>query len=88
MLRDYCNDAMVDKVTELLHEYQYLFPTKITKLKGILDDLGMMKITLKPDVKPVKQHPYCLNMKYKEKVNEELEKMLTAGVIELVEESD
>jgi len=27
---DYWDDAMVDKVTELLHEYQDLFPTKFT----------------------------------------------------------
>lgn len=79
---------MVDKAVELLHEYQDLFPTKITVLKGILGDLGMMKITLKPDAKPIKKHPYRLNLKYKEKVREELEKILAAGIIELVEESD
>ena len=48
----------------------------------------MMKITLKPDAKPVKQRPYQLNTKYKEKVCEELDKMLAAGTIEPVEESD
>lgn len=67
MLGDYLDDAMVDKVIELLCEYQDLFPTKITELKGILSNLGMMNITLKPDVKLVKQCPYCLNPKYKEK---------------------
>jgi len=56
-LGDYWDDATVDKVVELLHEYQHLFPTKITELKGILSELGMMKITLKPDVKPFKQRP-------------------------------
>ena len=45
---------MVHKVTELLCEYQDLFPTKITDLKGIVGDLGIMKITMKPDVKLVK----------------------------------
>jgi len=64
-LGDYWDDATVDKVIELLCEYQDLFPTKITDLKGIVGDLGMMKITLKPDVKPVKQQPYRLNPKYK-----------------------
>lgn len=57
-------------------------------LKGILGDLGVMKITLKPDAKPVKQRPYRLNPKYKAKVREELDKMLVAGIIELVEESN
>ena len=88
ILSDYWDDAMVDKVTELLHEYQDLFLTKITDLKGIVGDLGMMKITLKPDAKPVKQGPYRLNPKYKEKVREELDKMLGAGIIEPVEESN
>ena len=46
MLGDYWNDAMVDKVGELLRQYQDLFPTKIIDLKGIVGDLGMMKITL------------------------------------------
>eukprot|EP00253_Pinus_taeda_P030097 PITA_30097 len=79
---------MVDKVVELLHEYQDLFPTKITEVKGILSDLGMMKITLKPDVKLVKERPYQANPKYKAKFHEELDKMLEAGIIELVEESE
>ena len=47
-----------------------------------------MKIPLKPDAKPVKQRPYRLNPKYKAKVKEELDKMLAAGIIEPVEESD
>ena len=56
-------------------------------MKGIIGDLGVMKITLKPNVKPVKQRPYRLNSKYKEKVCEELDKMLAARIIEPVEES-
>ena len=53
-LGDYWDDATMDKVTELLREYQDLFPTKIMDLKGIIGDLGMMKITLKPNAKPIK----------------------------------
>ena len=64
---DYWDDAMVDKAAEFLREYQDLFPTKFTDLKWIIRDLGMMKITLKPNVKLVKQRPYHLNPKYKEK---------------------
>jgi len=45
-----------------------------------------MKIPLKKDAKPVKQRPYRLNPKYKEKLKQELEKMLAAGIIEPVEE--
>lgn len=54
MLGGYWDDATVEKVIELLREYQDLFAIKIPKLKGILGDLGMMKITLKLDANPVK----------------------------------
>lgn len=58
---DYWDNAIVEKFVELLCEYQDLFPKKFSDLKGIIGDLGIMKITLKLDVKPVKQRPYCLN---------------------------
>ena len=61
---------MVGKVAELLTEYQELFPTKFSELKEIVGDLGVMKITLKPDARLVKQCPYRLNPKYKQKVKE------------------
>jgi len=38
MLGDYWDDAMVDKVAELLREYQDLFPTKVTDLRGISEN--------------------------------------------------
>ncbi len=79
---------MVRKVMELLHEYQDLFPMKFSEMKGILGEIRVMKIPLKPDAKPVKQRPYRLNPKYKEKVRMELDKMLAAGIIEPVEESE
>ena len=79
---------MVDKVTEFLREYQDLFPTKFMDLKVIIEDLGVMKITLKPNAKLVKKIPYHLNPKYKEKVHLELDKMLAAGIISPIEESD
>ena len=46
---DYWDDDTVSKVAELLTEYQDLFPTKFSELKGITGDLGVMRITLKPD---------------------------------------
>jgi len=67
-IEDFWDDATVDKVVELLCEYQDLFPTKFSNLKGIVDDLSVMKITLKPEANPIKQRLYRLNPKYKEKV--------------------
>jgi len=64
-IRDYWDDATVDKVTKLLQKYEDLFPTKFSDQIGIIGDLGMMKITLKLDANPTKQRPYRLNPKYK-----------------------
>ena len=58
---DYWDDETMVKITGLLHEFQDLFSTKFVKMKGILGDLGEMKIPLNPDVKPVKQRPYILD---------------------------
>ena len=51
---DYWDEEMVSKVTELLHEYQDLFLMKFLEIKGILGDIGVIKIPLKDDVKPMK----------------------------------
>ena len=65
IIGDYWDEEMVSKVTQLLHEYQELFSMKFLEMKGILGDIGVIKIPLKPDVKPMKQCPYRLNPKYK-----------------------
>lgn len=78
----------MDKVTKLLCEYQDLFPNKFMDMNQIIRDLGMIKITLKPDSKPIKKRLYRLNPKYNEKVHLELDKMLVDVIIEPVEESD
>ena len=36
-IEDYWDKEMVSKVTELLHEYQDLFSTKFSKMKGIIE---------------------------------------------------
>jgi hypothetical protein len=57
-------------------------------MKGIKGPMREMKILLKPNARRVKQRPYRLNPKYKEKVKIELDRMLEAGIIEPVEESE
>jgi len=47
-----------------------------------------MKILLKPDVKPMKQIPYRMNLAYKQKIKVEIDMMLEFGIIEIVEESE
>lgn len=73
---NYWDEDTLDTVVELLHEYQDLFPSKLFDLKRIVRDLGMMKLNVILDAKPVKQFQFWLNPKYKEKVREELNKLL------------
>jgi hypothetical protein len=87
-IEHYWNVATIDKITELLHEYQDLFPNKFTNMKTIKGPMGEMRIPLKPNVKPAKQRPYRLNLKYKRKVKIKLDRMLEAEIIELVKESE
>ena len=72
----------------MLTKYQELFLTKFLELKGITRDLGFIHIMLKPYACPMKQFPYRLNPKYKHKVKEEIDKMLTVGIIEPIEQLD
>ena len=85
---NYWDDKTIGQIVDLLQEYQDLFPMKFKDMKGILGDLGVMRIPLKEGAKPVKQCPYRLNPKYKEKVRKELDKMLATCIIEPVEESE
>jgi len=57
-------------------------------MKGMEGSLGEMKIQFILDAKPVKKRPCRLNPKYKEKVHKELDRMLDAGILFLVEESE
>ena len=54
-------------------------------MKGILGDLGEMKILLKLDAKPVRQRPYRLNLQYKDRMNVEINRILDARIIEPIE---
>lgn len=85
---DCWDDVVVDKIVEFLREYHDCFPTRFSDFKRIIGTLGVMKIMLKPDVNLLKQRPYHINPKYKEKVHLGLDKMLAEGIIEPVEESD
>ena len=82
---DYWDEETMEKIMDLLHEFQDLFPTKFLKMKGILGDLGEMKIPLKPDAKLVRQRLYRLNLRYKERVKAELDKILDDGIIDPIE---
>jgi hypothetical protein len=52
---DYWDDQRVESITKLLHEYSDLFPTTITEMKGIVGELGEMKIPLRPKARLIRQ---------------------------------
>jgi hypothetical protein len=62
---DYWDDDTISKIKELLHEYQDLFPTKVTYMKGIKGPMGEINIPLRSYSRPIKKRPYRLNPKYK-----------------------
>ena len=74
-------------MVDLLKEYKDIFLSTFSKMKGITGYLKEIKIQLKPNAKPIMKKTYRLNPKYKERLQQELDKMLTIGIIVLVEES-
>jgi hypothetical protein len=51
---DYWDEQIVERIIELLHEYNDLFPTTFTEMKGTEGELVEMKIPLKPEARPSK----------------------------------
>jgi hypothetical protein len=52
---DYWDEKIMESIIELLHEYNNLFPTTFTKMKGIVGELGEMKIPLRAKERPIKK---------------------------------
>jgi hypothetical protein len=50
-------------------------------------NLGHMRIKLKSDDKPIKHMIYCLNPRFKEKFQKEIDRMVAAGLIFPVDEA-
>jgi hypothetical protein len=52
---DYWDEKIVESITELLHEYNDMFPTMFTEMKSIAGELGEMKIPLRAKARPIRQ---------------------------------
>jgi hypothetical protein len=85
---DYWDEQTIERITKLLHDYNDLFPTIFIEMKGVAGELGEMKIPLRAEARPNKQRPYRLNPIYKKKIKDEIDRMLEAGIIETMEESE
>ena len=57
-------------------------------MKGLVEEMGEMKIDLLPEATPVKKRPYKLAHKYKEIVKIEIDNMLTVGIIYHIDQSE
>ena len=65
---DYWDEKTVESITELMCKYSNLFPTTFTEMKGITRELGEMNISIRVEARPIRQHPYKLNLIYKKNI--------------------
>ena len=80
---DYWSEEQTTEMVNLLKEFQDVFTRDYKYLKGIVHEMGEMKIDIKPNVQPVKKRAYKLVHKYKEIVKKEIDNMLATGIIYL-----
>ena len=73
---DYWTEAQTTEIVNLLKDFQDVFVADYKDLKGLVHEMGEMKIDINPDVRPVKKRPYKLAHKYKEIVKKEIDNML------------
>ena len=85
---DYWSKQQTTEIVDLLKEYQDVFARDYKDLKGLVEEMGEMKIDLLPEVIPIKKGPYKLAQKYKELVKIEIDNMLTTGIIYPVNQSE
>ena len=85
---DYWSEEQTTKIVNLLKEFQDVFARYYKYLRGLVHEMGEMKIKIKPDVQPVKKRPYKLAHKYKEIVKKEIDNMLAARIIYFIDQSE
>ena len=85
---DYWSEEQTNEIVNLLKEFQYVFARDYKYLKGLVHEMGEMKIDIKTNARPVKKRPYKLAHKYKEIVKKEIDNMLAAGIIYPIDQSE
>jgi hypothetical protein len=88
MVGDYWDEKTGQEIHILLREYEDLFPKTFSKLKGIKRVMGEISIELKLGATPIIHRPYNINPRLKEKVKKDIDKMLAAKLIFVVEEAE
>ena len=59
-IRDCQSDQQTIEIINLLREYQDVFARDYKEIKGLVEEMGEMKIDLLPKAKPIKKQPYEL----------------------------
>ena len=85
---DYQSEEQTIEIVNLLKEFQDVFARDYKDLKGLVHEMGEMKIDIKPDARLVKKRPYKLAHKYKEIVKKEIDNMLAAKIIYPIDKSE
>ena len=78
---DYWSNQQTIEIIDLIKDYQDVFAMDYKDLKGIVEEMGEMKIDLLPEETPIKKRPYKLAHKYKEIAKTEIDNMLIGGII-------
>ena len=64
-ISDNWSEEQTTKIVDLLKEFQDVFACDYKYLKCLVEEMGEMKIDIKPDARPIKKRPYKLEHKYK-----------------------
>ena len=85
---DYWSEEQMTEIVNLLKEFQDVFARDYKDLKGLVHEMGEMKIDIKPDAWTVKKRSYKLAHKYKEIVKKDIDNMLAVGIIDPIDQSE
>ena len=61
---DYWDDEQTTEIVNLLKEFQDVFARDYKYLKGLVQEMGEMKIYIKLDARPIKKRSYKLAHEY------------------------
>ena len=87
-IKDYWSEQQTRKIVNLLKEYQDVFARDYKDLKGLVEEMGEMKINLLHEATPVKKRPYKLAHKYKEIAKIEIDNMMATIIIYPINQSE
>ena len=83
---DYWSEQQMTKIVDLLKEYHDVFAGEYKNLKGLVEEMGEMKIDLLSEATPIKQKPYKIAHKYKEIVKTKIDNIGLIVQVQKVEQ--